>query len=405
MFLGSLALLISAQRPEIVLHWSDHGLSEKYTLMAPNTVTLQSSPPAGLALPVDLKAKVFGSFKLGTSTRWMAIDSSRRLWVDSNGDSSLRDEKPITSKYVGYGEGAKRVEFFSELVPMQISFGGKRKKATVMIGYSAPADASNKDAHESAFCMADYGYLGTINLSGKVYQCGLVDPGMNADFRGKAEGFSGSRLFIDVNGNGKLEARGEAFDVRKPFNIGGTTYELHVLDATGNAKLEVSSATVAEIALPADSAVGKVMPALGLETLDGNHIKFPDSFKGKLVLLDIWATWCKPCMQEMPGLVKAYRAYHDKGLELVSVTIDDAGMLEQVKAAMKKEDMPWPVVYEGKGVMSSAADLFAVRSIPFALLIDGDSGVIVANGQQLRGGALDKTLRAAIAKKLGDSGY
>src|ERR1022692_4414081 len=69
------------------------------------------------------------------------------------------------------------------------------------------------------------------------------------------------------------------------------------------------------------SAGGKAF-AFHAKTVDGKVINFPDDYKGKVVLLDFWATWCPPCRRELPRVVAAYNKYHDKGFEIVSVSLD-----------------------------------------------------------------------------------
>ena len=229
----------------------------------------------------------------------------------------------------------------------------------------------------------------------------LVDDTASGDFRGKEGGKdSGVRLLVDANGNGKFEARGEAFDVRKPFNLGGTTYELSGLEASGaGAKLVKSSKTVAEIPPPPDHGVGKKITPFTATTIDGNKISFPTSFKGKIVMIDFWATWCGPCMKEMPNLVENYERFHEQGFEVLGITLDNENALEKIADVTKQQKMTWQQVYDGQGWKAEIAQLYVINSIPAALLVDGDTGEILAVSGQLRDNRLRGTLEKALEHK------
>lgn len=106
--------------------------------------------------------------------------------------------------------------------------------------------------------------------------------------------------------------------------------------------------------------------------------------KGKVVLLDFWASWCAPCIQEMPSLVKAYAKYKDKGFEIVGVSLDQDKSAWQ--NAVKSNNMTWVQLIDAEG---DAAKVFEISSIPFTLLLDKEGNVYAMN---LRGDDLEKKL-------------
>ena len=110
-----------------------------------------------------------------------------------------------------------------------------------------------------------------------------------------------------------------------------------------------------------------------------------------MLLLDFWATWCPPCVAEMPNLKEAYDKYHAQGLEIVGVSLDrDRAALQSF---VKSRKLAWPQIFDDKGAM---AKIYGVRAIPFALLVGRDGKIAAVN---LRGDDLEAAVKAALVKK------
>lgn len=138
-------------------------------------------------------------------------------------------------------------------------------------------------------------------------------------------------------------------------------------------------------------AVGKPAPEIDLKTPDGKNIKL-SSLKGKVVLLDFWASWCGPCRMEMPNVVAAYKKYKDKGFTVYSVSLDKDATAW--KNAINGLGMIWENhVSDLKWWQCEAAQRYGIQGIPAAFLLDRD-GVIVA--KDLRGPALEQKLAELI---------
>ena len=97
--------------------------------------------------------------------------------------------------------------------------------------------------------------------------------------------------------------------------------------------------------------------------------------ENQYTLVDFWASWCGPCRAEMPNVVAAYQKYHDKGFEVVGVSLDEDK--KSWIAAIEKLQMPWPQLSDLKGWQCEGAVLYKVQAIPSNLLVD-QSGKIVA---------------------------
>ncbi len=121
---------------------------------------------------------------------------------------------------------------------------------------------------------------------------------------------------------------------------------------------------------------------------DGRIIS-SEMLEGQVYIVDFWATWCPPCVEELPDLTEVYEEFHDKGFEIVSLSFDE-DMQRVNRFREERFSMPWLHGHVG-GFNEILALSFSVENIPHIILVDRD-GYIVASGDDLRGPALRSTL-------------
>ena len=137
--------------------------------------------------------------------------------------------------------------------------------------------------------------------------------------------------------------------------------------------------------------VGKPFSELEFEDLKGNTVNI-NRLKGKVVLIDFWATWCGPCTAEIPNLLSVYEDFKDKGLEIIGISLDkDRQRLDDY---LEKHEIQWPNYYDGKGWDNEISSRFGVHGIPKIILIDRE-GIVRKIG--LRG----DRIREAVAGLFG----
>ncbi|MBJ6110240.1 AhpC/TSA family protein [Hymenobacter sp. BT523] len=141
-------------------------------------------------------------------------------------------------------------------------------------------------------------------------------------------------------------------------------------------------------------AVGAVAPDFTQNTPDNVPVKL-SSLRGKYVLIDFWASWCGPCRQENPNVVKAFNAYKDKGFTVLGVSLDKEGAREAWVRAIEKDNLTWTHVSDLKYWNNAVAQEYGVQAIPQNFLLDPQGKIVATN---LRGDELQSTLSKLLNK-------
>jgi thiol-disulfide isomerase/thioredoxin len=335
--------------------------------------------------PEGLVSPKYGTLELGENSFGFILDEPEgkkaKLFIDSNRDGDYTND-PDT-KWTG--KTANKLTMYEGETQVQLADG---VLGAVRMYRFDPTDQRREKLKNTLLYYADFGYEVTFELDKRSFTSFVAgQPDENTTF------------WIDRDGNKQQSVKREMAQVGKSFNFTGTTY---VIKATGGElALEKSTEPLPMTPLPPDLSVGKQALPFKMTTMDGTKIDFPKTYAGKIVMLDFWATWCGPCIAEIPNVKQAYADWHDKGFEILGISFDDEDMAEKVTEFTKKREMPWQQIYEGKVWDTTLGEQYDVGSIPFVLLVDGDTNEILATRRELRGPGLSQFIEKALAKKSG----
>ena len=178
--------------------------------------------------------------------------------------------------------------------------------------------------------------------------------------------------FVIVSGMGQMEYE----QLKERYNLLG---EKAKASAQGKA-------IAAQIAKLESTAIGQIAPNFTITTPEGESISLYD-IKGKVKLIDFWASWCGPCRGENPHVVEIYKEYHPKGLEIFGVSLDNNK--EAWVKAIADDGLVWKHGSDLKGWQSAPAQLYSVSGIPHTVLLDENYKIIAKN---LRGDELKQKI-------------
>jgi thiol-disulfide isomerase/thioredoxin len=395
-------LRADATTAQVKMEVMAEGAMRKLGGYMPQQLKLVALKPASLKKGPDSKSALYGAIQFGGAKHIVVLDepegADSKLYVDVNGNGDVTDDPSPTWEKKEYpGPGGKTFTQYTGAFKLPLGKDEKAPLVTLATYRFDSNDPQRAQFKNTLFYYRDYALDGEVTLGEKKYHAMLVDDKAGGDF--SAKGPAAPRLMIDRNSDGKFDYRSESFDVAKAFNIDGTVWKVADLTVDGNFKLATSTEQVAEIKPPADLSVGKIITPFKAQKMDGKPVNFPADYKGKVVMLDFWATWCGPCMSEVPGLAKAYAEYHPKGVEILGISLDQPNSAPKIKQVTGENNMTWPQVYDGKFWQAEIAQLYNINSIPAAFLVDGDTGEILAAGNSLRGPGLEETFKAALEKK------
>ncbi|MDA1054439.1 MAG: TlpA disulfide reductase family protein [Planctomycetota bacterium] len=377
--------LVGASSGDVSKEFVASGATAKVGSYRPLRAEMDGKAESIKKAPESLTAPKYGALKLGDKSWGFILDEPEgkpaTLFIDTDGDGDFTND-PETSWTAKTSGGLTMYQGKS-----QVDLGDGKLGAINLYRFD-PNDPRRAQLKNTMMFYADYGYEITLDLDGKSFTTFVA-----------GELQANSNLWIDRDANNKRSYKRETVYVGQPFNFTGTTFVLALVD--GAAKLAEAPTPQPLTPLPPDLAIGKKAIEFDMTTMDGTEIEFPKSYAGKIVMLDFWATWCGPCIAELPNVTKAYETWHDQGFDILGISFDNKDMADKLTAFTEKHAMSWQHLYEGKAWNTTLGELYDVGGIPFVLLVDGDTGEILATATELRGPGLTDFIGKALAKKQG----
>jgi peroxiredoxin len=388
---------------------SPSGALQRLAQYRPQVIQLSNRRPAGIRKqPDDLKTPRYGVLKLGDRTHQEtynvildeAPDGNQRLFVDTDGNGDLTDDPPVVWKAKDYQSMGANCQMYRGSGSFDIHYGTNTQRVDLGFYRFDPNDTDPRRMRLKNYLVyyADYSYNGMLTLGNRPYRAMLADLDTTGDFRGSSKGAdSGIFLLIDLNNNGRFDPPAEFFDITKPFNVGGTTYEIANMSPSGDSFDIVKSDKTVAPTTPDDTLeIGKVAPSFDTVTIDGKARRFPADYRGKMVLLYFWSTSSDSTSADMPVISTAYRNLQRRGLEVLGVCVDAPDMSAKIQEMTGRYQATWPEIYIEKSEDSEIIKGYNVVSLPRLFLVDADNGKIMAEGDALRGDALNASIDKAL---------
>ena len=335
-------------------------------------------------------AKVYLSYHLATVT---VLDSTTITNGTFEFKGSISDPvlASVIINYQGTGLRSKSVQklpVYLESGTIDIKGADSLVRATVKGGeinkaYSTLQLSLKPSQNKYDAFMAEYSALPMEKQKDSTIRAGLDIRYQAID----AEKTAAYKSFIKSNPNSIIS-------VVALIQFGGSMPDYEVVSPLYNAfSVDVKNSTVGKayaqkLDILKQTIVGAIAPDFTQNDPDGKPITM-SSFKGKYLLIDFWASWCGPCRAENPNVVKAYAKYHDKGFEILGVSLDNDKGRDNWLKAIKGDGLVWSQVSDLKYWSNEVAKKYGISSIPQNFLLD-PTGKIV--GKNLRGEALVKKL-------------
>ncbi|WP_294397446.1 redoxin domain-containing protein [Prosthecobacter sp.] len=405
--------LTSAPADEVRLEWMPQGFYAKTHYHVPKVCRFLPEKPAqivkspeGLVNPQYVLLET--GPKSGRTFLGLILDQrspkEARLWLDANGDGDLTNDPKVKWEFSVRSSGIGEIISWHGEAMAQIKY----PEATQDMGLYFYRNGSSSGPG-SLIYRRDYGRSGKISIGGQELAVFLSDDSTTGEFTAEH-----SKLCIDVNSDHHINPRTELFLFMKPLVLQGSVYEAKNLAPDGSrfeiirsdktpeqmrlGENRLAAVKVAEQRKAQEADLGKPAPSFEAKTIAGKTVRFPDDYKGKLVLLDFWATWCGPCLHELPELTRVHEDFAAYDFTVLGISLDHDEDVASLPEFVKSKKISWPQICDGGSWQGDIVKQYGVHGIPSCWLIDGNTGLVVATSVDLRGEALRGTVARALVK-------
>ncbi|MFQ5424214.1 MAG: TlpA family protein disulfide reductase [Phycisphaerae bacterium] len=373
----------------------------------PATTLFVDTPPAGLRKMPKGQTLQWAVIVLGptdASVRiTVALDEADptepRLYVDANADGDMTNDAQVAWQPIDGTEIARRIKGRFAPVEVVAGSGASDEKRMLTLYRFDPEEAKARHIDPRMLLYhTECRMEGDAVINGKTTRVRLVDVRSTGDFTFPEGRSNALMISVDADANGTFD-RGETTRAGFPLKVGDAYVKVEHISPDGAEVTFARSDPPVKPRRVGTPQVGDTAPPIKGPGLDGSPVRFPEAYRGKIVLLDFWATWCGPCVAEIPNVVGVYDKYHSKGFEVLGISFDRGNQAARLKAFTKSHKMPWRQLYEGKMWQTAVGTQWHIRGIPSMFIVDGDSGKILAAGQAVRGPNLEPAVAKALAAK------
>jgi len=333
---------------------------------------LLAMPPAGIRNPPPGQQVFYGEIPLTAPPTLFAIVAGApgepsTLYLDRNGDGDLTNDNPPL--YPGGGRCLNAARMTLDI--------RRRDGSTYPHQIWLWTSVNDEKARGAGFNFYStchrYARIRLPDKAGTVCNIYLPDH--------ENTGRYSSRMLVDWNGNRQAE-NAEWMDLGKPVRHGNAVFRLDAIAEGGESiTLAVNPPGVAAESIPDVSAeldrlplLGHVAPDFKATDVDGLPFALSD-YRGRVVVMDFWASWCGPCRRKMPEVVEFHQRYSQKAVDIIGISLDKTA--EQAKSFAREDGATWRQVCDGLSWNSPLVKLYAVHGIPRLFVID-QRGKIIA---------------------------